>query len=325
MRKTVYAMGELVMDLFPTFEKVDLLDPSSYRMQAGGAPGNVCVAVSKLGVKSGFIGLIGNDLFGQVIQESLQSYDVDTTHLKTTNEGNTMIAKVQTLADGERVFTFVRNPSADQLLSVGDVEGIDFSQSIFHFGSVALSTPCSILAHEAAIKQALLQGALISFDVNLRMSLFEDEKAYAQLVHGFMNQVDLMKLSEEEMAFLFPHCTEIEVMTSLFERGIQVVLVTRGSKGSSVYTKTYAVHQTSIPVKAIDTTGAGDGFMGAILAQLATSDKILQEDETTWRQYLQIANAVGAWTTTIQGAMNAYPTMEQVQSLIQKTMKTSDT
>ncbi|MDZ4197582.1 MAG: carbohydrate kinase [Candidatus Izemoplasmatales bacterium] len=316
MSKIVYAMGELVMDLFPVKAKIDLSDQTSYLMQPGGAPGNVCVAVSKLGEKSSFIGLVGNDLFGKVMIDTLHSYGVDTTHLHTTDHGKTMIAKVETLEDGERIFTFVRNPSADQLLSVHHLKGVDFSNSIFHFGSVALSTPSSMLAHELAIVQAKSQGSMVSFDVNLRLSLFEDVDAYFQLVKLFLNKADIVKLSEEEMAILFPDLTETKVMESLLERGIQVVLLTKGKEGSSVYTKNFVVHQDSIPVKAMDTTGAGDGFMGAILALLATSSSPLHEEEATWKQYLQVANVVGAITTTVQGAMNAYPTMEQVQTRI---------
>lgn len=237
---------------------------------AGGAPANVAVCVAKLGGSSCMITKLGDDIFGRFLKYTLEKEGVDVEHVLFTDEANTALAFVSLDKDGERSFSFYRKPSADMLLDENDVSGITLDNTdILHFGSVDLIDAPVRKAHDKLIAKARECGAIISFDPNLRYSLWKDKQSLLDTVKRYIPLADIVKVSGEELTDITGISDEKSAVNQLFTDNVKLLIVTKGAYGAVAYTKKDVVSVPSEKIeKVVDTTGAGDSFVGATLYQL---------------------------------------------------------
>lgn len=315
----VVCFGEMLIDFVPTVSGVSLAEAPAFEKAPGGAPANVAVAISRLGGSAAFVGKVGDDEFGYMLANILKQNNVDNSGVRFDYNARTALAFVTNRADGEREFLFFRHPSADMLLheSELDVELISKAK-IFHYGSISLiDEPCKS-AHLAAMKIAKNSGSILSYDPNLRLHLWPSAEAAREGIMSIWDQADIIKISEEEITFLTgaedPNDDNV-VLDRLFHPNLKLLIVTEGSEGCRYFTKEFRGRVAGVKVKAVDTTGAGDAFVGGILYGLA-SDPNLYKDEERLREALLFANVCGAVTVTKRGAIPALPTKEAVLNLL---------
>lgn len=305
----------MLIDFVPTVAGVSLAEAPSFKKAPGGAPANVAVGISRLGGSSAFIGKVGDDEFGYMLADILKQNKVNNSGMRFDPNARTSLAFVTLRSDGEREFLFFRNPSADMLLHESELDlNLIKRAKIFHYGSISLiDEPCKS-AHLAAMAIAKESGSILSYDPNLRLPLWPSEDAAREGIMSIWEQADVIKISEEEITFLTggddPYDDNV-VLEKLFHPNLKLLLVSEGSEGCRYYTQQYKGRVSGVKVKAVDTTGAGDAFVGGLLSILA-SDVNLYKDEETLREALLFANACGALTVTEKGAIPAMPTREAV-------------
>ncbi len=306
----IVAFGELLIDFVALETGVSVGEASGFEKKPGGAPANVAVAAAKLGQPSAFLGQVGDDPFGHYLDGVLRAEGVETRGLRFSGAARTALAFVSLRADGERSFVFYRQPSADMLMRPEDVAlDIINGQDIFHFGSITLISEPSRSATLAAVNHARSLGLTISYDPNLRLALWGDEaSARAGLLSG-LEYAHIVKVSDEELVFL----TGGSDPAPLWRDGMRWIVVTHGAEGATLYTRDAAVHAPAFRVTAVDTTGAGDGFVAGLLVGVVEQD---MENAAALPQILRFANAVGAITTTARGAIPALPTRVQVEAFL---------
>ena len=319
MGKTyIVCLGELLIDFVPEVNGQALADVTSFQRAAGGAPANVAAAVAKLGGDARFIGKIGRDPFGDFLVRTLDEVGVHTAVVQT-DEAKTGLAFVSLRADGERDFLFFRDPAADMLLRADEVQAQWLEDAaVYHFGSVSLiAEPCRTATLDAA-RRARDFGALVSYDPNVRLALWPSADAARAEILAQLPLADVVKVSEEEIEFLLG----VDATTGaqqLLQRGPKVIIITLGPEGCRVVTARQDVVIPGTPVAAVDTTGAGDSFVGGMLLSAggawrtpANIVDVLAETGAA-EQVFAFANRVGAITTTRRGAIPALPTLAEVQ------------
>lgn len=311
---SVVSFGELLIDFVALESGVTVGEASGFVKAPGGAPANVAVAVARLGCESAFIGQVGDDPFGHFLAGVLRADGVDTTGLTHTSEAMTALAFVSLREDGERSFSFYRKPSADMLQTVDDVrfDVIDKAK-IFHYGSITLiAEPAKSALLKAAEYASQKEGMLVSYDPNLRLSLWESvEAAKAGMLAG-MDYANLLKVSDEELEFL----TGGNDVTPLWRDKMQMILVTHGAAGSTLYTRDQSFTAPGYKVSPVDTTGAGDTFVAGILCGILDYEDAEGGYLAHIDAILRFANAAAAMTTTVKGAIPGMPTREQVKAFI---------
>jgi fructokinase len=312
----IAALGELLIDFTPNGQNE--MGMSLFARNPGGAPGNVLVMATRLGCSTAFIGKVGKDDFGFFLRDILDKNGIDTAGLVMTPEVNTTLAFVQLNEDGDRSFSFYRRPGADMMLTTDEVKKDLIEQAaIFHFGSVSLtSEPCRGATFFAA-KAAKNQGKLISFDPNYRPPLwdYDLERAKAEILAA-LPLADVLKVSEEELSLLTGQ-NDIEHGAELLaQQGPSVILVSRGPDGAYCWTKNLKETLPTYDVKTVDTTGAGDAFLGAVLFRLRgyTVNRLNDIRTDEWRDILDFANAAGSLTTAKKGAIPAMPTLQAIEN-----------
>lgn len=310
----VIALGELLID----FTMNGQSEQGNHLFEAcpGGAPCNVLAMLNKLGKKTAFIGKVGNDQFGTLLRKTLNEVGIDTSNLFTDDEVNTTLAFVHTLADGDREFSFYRNPGADMMLKEGEIDEDFLSQAkIFHFGTLSMTQDEVRAATKKAVKSAKQSGALISFDPNLREPLWSSlELAKEQMEYGF-SQCDILKISDNEIQFVSGKEDYDEGIKYLQDKyQIPLILLTMGKEGSRAYYKGMRIERSGFSVKTIETTGAGDTFGGSALNYILEHDfyNLTEED---LGELLSFANAAAAIVTTKKGAILAMPEREEVEKI----------
>lgn len=310
----VIALGELLID----FTMNGQSEQGNHLFEAcpGGAPCNVLAMLNKLGKKTAFIGKVGNDQFGTLLRKTLNEVGIDTSNLFTDDEVNTTLAFVHTLADGDREFSFYRNPGADMMLKEDEIDEDFLSQAkIFHFGTLSMTQDEVRAATKKAVKSAKQSGALISFDPNLREPLWSSlELAKEQMEYGF-SQCDILKISDNEIQFVSGKEDYDEGIKYLQDKyQIPLILLTMGKEGSRAYYKGMRVERSGFSVKTIETTGAGDTFGGSALNYILEHDfyNLTEED---LGELLSFANAAAAIVTTKKGAILAMPEREEVEKI----------
>jgi sugar/nucleoside kinase (ribokinase family) len=285
--------------------------------RAGGAPANVLAQAAILGARTAFIGMVGNDLFGGFLREELRRYGIGTEGLRTTHCATTTLTLIKTRADGERDFEFIRNPGADTLLTP-DADMLDMiSRSrIVQFGSVAMTKEPMRSTLFAAL--ARCRGkALVAYDPNLRPMIWHDLDEMRAYARKGMEYADIVKLSEEEALALTGESDPISAARSIRETyGIDVILITRGIQGCVYCLGGQFGARPSYPVAAVDTTGAGDAFLGALLYKLLALESLRDLTMPLLDEYVRFANAAGALSVTRKGTMNAMADMRQISELI---------
>lgn len=318
---TLFSIGEVLIDFIPLQKGMPLKDVISFERAPGGAPANVAAAVAKFGGSSSMITKLGEDAFGEFLIEKLIEANVQTDKIYRTNEANTGLAFVSLREDGERDFSFYRNPSSDLLLSEDEIEDNWFKQGdILHFCSVDLVESQMKYAHVKAIDIAKASGAIISFDPNVRLPLWNHPEQCRATILEFIPKAHLIKISDEELEFITGIANIEEAIQSLFVGDVKAVIFTKGSQGADLYLKDKKFESTGYAVNVQDTTGAGDAFIGGFLYQLLVKNvtqQSLEETFTTeYQTILPFANASGALTTTGKGAISALPTKNEVEALI---------
>lgn len=308
---SVVCFGELLIDFVALESGVTVGDASGFQKAPGGAPANVAVAVSRLGYPSAFLGQVGDDPFGHYLAGVLQADRVNVQGLKFSQQARTALAFVSLAEGGERSFVFYRHPSADMLMTPDDVDlSVIDAQKIFHFGSITLIGEPSRSATLAAVTHARDKGLTISYDPNLRLALWPDAAAARDGMRSGLDYAHMVKVSDEEVVFL----TGGSDVRSLWRDQMQIIVVTHGAKGATVYTRGSNYFMPGFSVAAVDTTGAGDGFVaGVLVGMLDYGDRYLEH----MNEILRFANAVGGLTTTKRGAIPALPTRAAVESFLQ--------
>ncbi len=319
--KKVISFGEALIDFIPTVNGLPLSEVEQFKRAPGGAPANAAVAVAKLGGDSHFAGKVGADAFGEFLIQVLKDNGVHTEYLLTTREAKTALAFVSLRQDGERDFMFYREPSADMLIGPDELDPAWFvGAGVFHYGSITLTWPVSEAATLQGIRLAEEAGCLRSFDPNLRFSLWPSPEAARQKILPLLSSADLLKVGDEELEFLMETDNEAQAVKELLDRGITLVVVTKGSGGCSYYTPQLSGQVPVIPVQSVDTTGAGDAFVGGLLYRLAALDvdrtriKDLAGNRQALEAALKFANACGAITTTGRGAIPSLPDLATVEN-----------
>ena len=314
----VITHGELLIDFVPTVTGVELIEAPAFIKAPGGAPANVAAGLARLGVSAGFLGQVGDDPFGRFLAQTLRDAGVDVTTLSFSAQARTALAFVSLRADGERDFMFYRHPSADMLYSVADVDvhaAALRSARAFHFGSISLIGEPARAATLRAIALARAGGALISYDPNLRLPLWPSAASAREGMLLGLEHAAIVKVSEEELAFLTGASDETEALARLWRPGLKMVAITRGAAGSTYVTPRFRGNVPGIPVTAVDTTGAGDAFMAGLLRGVLANPGVLEAEDELIRVY-RFANATGALTATRRGAIPALPFPEDVYRLL---------
>lgn len=319
--KKVIAIGEALIDFIPHEKGRALNDVENFLRVPGGAPLNVAAAVAKLGGKSQMLTKLGQDGFGDAILNEVKPLGVDVSRISRTNEANTALAFVSLREDGERDFSFYRNPSADMLLSAEEICVEDFNEKdILHFCSVSLIDAPIKEAHRRAIEIAKEKGCLISFDPNVRLPLWKNPEDCRKAILEFLPLSNIVKISDEELEFITGIKDEKEALDFLLTGDVKVIIYTKGTNGAEFITKERVIFSPSFKVSAQDTTGAGDSFIGAFLFKLLENEVNLDGIDKlscdTIRDYLLFANHYAAYSTTKKGAIASYANLEEIQEYI---------
>jgi len=312
----VTALGELLIDF--TENGTSAQGNPILEVNPGGAPCNVLAMLQKLGKQTAFIGKVGDDMFGRQLTDAVSSVGVDTRALLVDKEVHTTLAFVHTYPDGDRDFSFYRNPGADMMLTKEDVdEDLIRSSRIFHFGTLSSTHEGVREATRYAIDVAKEAGDLISFDPNLRPPLWSSlDDAKKEIEYG-LGKCDILKISDNEVEFLFG-TTDYDLGAKLLKEkyNIPLILITLGPDGSRAYYKDMRVEVAPfLQDNTIETTGAGDTFCASSLNYVLEHglDHLTEEN---LKELLTFANAAASLITTKKGALKVMPEKEEVLAFI---------
>lgn len=311
--KTIFCIGELLIDFIAEKQKSDLKNASNFTKKPGGAPANVACAIAKLGGKSKFIGCVGKDPFGAYLLKILKKNKVDIS-LAKKSKAFTTLAFVSIDENGERDFIFSRG--ADKKLRYDSSIKKDFKKNMVHFGGATAFLGNRLEdAYNRYFFDALTQNAFISFDPNFRKDLWTDNTAvFIKKCMPFIQKAHFCKFSLEEAQLLSRETNTIDCCTILHEAGAEIIAITLGDKGTFLSALNKQQLIPSIAVNTIDTTGAGDSFVGCFLYQLASYGDPFNtvKDFNVLVEMVTKANIAGALTTIDYGAIPSLPTYKQV-------------
>jgi fructokinase len=312
----VLCFGDLLIDFVPTTSGQPLAEVETFRRAPGGAAANVAVGLARLGRRSAFMGKVGDDVFGHLLAETLRAEGVDTAPLRFDARARTALAFVSLKADGERDFLFYRHPSADMLFVPDEVDGAAIAAApVFHFDSISLAAPGPRETALFAADQARSAGKLVSFDANLRLPLWASADEARAGIRDGLARAAIAKFSDDELDFM-TGCREVDAMRrELWHDGLRLMVLSVGKAGSILVTAGGELQVPTFRVEAVDTTGAGDGFVAGLLAGLIDDLDRLDDPDFLY-QAGRFANAVGALTTTGRGAIPALPRRDQVEALL---------
>ena len=315
----VTALGELLID----FTENGMSSQGNYLMEAnpGGAPCNVLAMLTKLGKKTAFIGKVGNDFLGRHLKKVIEEVGIDSQNLLLDDEVHTTLAFVHTYPDGDRDFSFYRNPGADMHLQADEIdEDLIAKSEIFHFGSLSLTHPGVREATKKALTTAKKSGCLITYDPNLRPPLWNTlDEAKEQIAFG-MQWCDVMKISDNEIQWFTgkeDFDEGIRILQDTYH--IPLILLSLGKDGSRAYYKDLKVEAKPFLQKnTIETTGAGDTFCACVLNYVLEHglDGLTEAD---LQEMLSFANAAASLITTKKGALRVMPSKEEVTRLLTDT------
>ncbi len=312
----VVALGELLID----FTENGVSEQGNLVLEAnpGGAPCNVLAMLNNLGKKTAFIGKVGNDTFGHMLKRTVEESGTDVTNLVMDNDVHTTLAFVHTYPDGEREFSFYRNPGADMMLTKDEIiEDIIKAGKIFHFGTLSSTHEGVRAATRYAVDIAKENGLLISFDPNLREPLWNSlDDAKREIEYG-LSKCDILKISDNELEFMTDTDDYSKGVKMLHEKyDIPLIFVTLGKDGSRAYYKNIMVEAPPFTeIKTIEKTGAGDTFGGCALGYILEHgiDNLTEEN---LRELIIFANAGASLITTKKGALKVMPEKSEIEALI---------
>ncbi|HDD9399448.1 TPA: aminoimidazole riboside kinase [Escherichia coli] len=304
MSAKVWVLGDAVVDLLPESDGRLLPCP-------GGAPANVAVGIARLGGTSGFIGRVGDDPFGALMQRTLLTEGVDITYLKQDEWHRTSTVLVDLNDQGERSFTFMVRPSADLFLETTDLPCWRHGEWL-HLCSIALSAEPSRTSAFTAMTAIRHAGGFVSFDPNIREDLWQDEHLLRLCLRQSLQLADVVKLSEEEWRLISGKTqNDRDICALAKEYEIAMLLVTKGAEGVVVCYRGQVHHFAGMSVNCVDSTGAGDAFVAGLLTGLSSTG--LSTDEREMRRIIDLAQRCGALAVTAKGAMTALPCRQELE------------
>ena len=310
----VVALGELLIDF--TENGTSGQGNPVYEANPGGAPCNVLSMLNRLGHQTAFLGKVGNDIFGRQLRSTVESAGINVEGLLTDEDVRTTLAFVETKPDGDRDFSFYRNPGADMMLREEEVrDDIIVAGKIFHFGTLSMTNEPVRSATKHAIAVAKENGALISFDLNIREPLWKDmEEAKEQTAYG-LSVCDILKISDNEIQWFSgkeDYTEGIRMLQQTYQ--IPLILLSMGRDGSRAYYKNMIVEVPAFLQKnTIETTGAGDTF-GACCLHYILQYGLMELTEQQLKDMLTFANAAASIITTRKGALRVMPSLEEIQN-----------
>jgi fructokinase len=312
----VTALGELLIDF--TENGVSGQGNPLFEANPGGAPCNVLAMLTKLGHKTAFIGKVGDDFFGKQLKEAIEEVGIDSTGLCMDKEIHTTLAMVHTYPDGDRDFSFYRNPGADMMLKESEVkEELIKESKLFHFGTLSMTHEDVRKATKKAIQIAEEAGDIISFDPNLRKPLWNSlDEAKEQILYG-LSHCHILKISDNEIQWLTGQEDYTDGVNWILERyQIPLILVSMGKEGSRAYYGGKMVEvKPFIQKNTIETTGAGDTFCGCVLHYICEHGLENLTEENLF-EMLQFANAAASIITTRKGALRVMPEEKEIAGLL---------
>ena len=312
----VVALGEVLVDFTQNGKSVQ--GNGLFEANPGGAPGNVLAMLNNLGKKTSFIGKVGNDQFGLMLKATLEGLGIGTENLMLDDEVRTTLAFVHTFEDGDRDFSFYRNPGADMMLRADEVqEELIQSARVFHFGTLSMTHEGVREATKKALDVAKASGVMISFDPNLREPLWKSlDEAKEQVLYG-LQYTDILKISDNEIQWLTGEEDYTEGVKKIREmKDISLILVSMGKEGSRAYYKDMIVEAKPFLQKnTIETTGAGDTFCANIL-NYVLDNGLENLTEERLKEMLTFANAAASIITTKKGALKVMPTKADVEEFL---------
>lgn len=313
----VLALGELLIDF--TSNGLSEQGNGLFEANPGGAPCNVLAILNKLGKKTAFVGKVGNDGFGRMLKKTLEDLAINTEGLLLDDVYHTTLALVHTDENGDRDFSFYRDPGADVMLTADEVDPELLKRArIFHYGTLSMTHDGVRAATQKAIEIAKADGQLLSFDPNYREPLWKTADMAKQQISYGLSQCDILKISEEELELMTGTADIDEGVKILWEKhpNIKLFNVTAGGAGSYSFYKDMKAFQPGFKLGGtIETTGAGDTFGGAVL------DYVLEHDidaltEDNLNEMLRFANAAAYLVTTRKGALRSMPEKEQIDEIL---------
>ncbi len=324
-RVVVACFGEALIDFLATAHSAAAA-PRQFVEQAGGAPANVAVGVAQLGGRARFIGMLGQDMFGEFLLAEFVRLGVDVAQIRRTAQARTALAFVSLDARGERSFSFYRPPSADLLFGVDDFALDAFDDvAVLHACSNSLTERGCAEATMAAMRRAGSAGALVSMDLNLRPALWPHGEDVRAAIQPALQRAHLVKLSAEELAFVAGDGDAQSAIDALLAANARVVVVTDGAAPIRWWTRAARGSAPTCVVSTIDTTAAGDAFVAGLLHALVREGVAVDglaaafENDTLRARLLGTAAAAGALATTRHGAFAAMPDTEEVRALLEAT------
>lgn len=314
----ITALGELLID----FTQAGVSDSGQllFERNPGGAPANVLAAASRLGLSAAFIGKVGRDMHGEFLRDTLVGAGINTDGLVMSDEAFTTLAFVALGENGERSFSFARKPGADTLLRGEEVNSRLITESrVFHVGSLSLCAEPARSATFAALETAKQAGCVISYDPNYRAALWPDEETAKENMRSLLPYADIVKISDEEAELLTDFAQPETAAAAILEQGADLVAVTLGSGGAYIALKNGRCRVAGYKVAAVDTTGAGDAFWGALIFALLRSGRKPHEltaDDAV--RFAKFANAAAALCVSKRGAIPAMPTLAEVEKFMKE-------
>lgn len=312
----VTALGELLIDF--TENSVSNQNNPMFEANPGGAPCNVLSMLSKLGQRTAFIGKVGKDFFGEQLRRAVTEAGINADNLYMDKDIRTTLAFVHTASNGDRDFSFYRNPGADMALTEEEIpEKLIRDSKIFHFGTLSMTHDGVRAATKKAVRIAKNAGAIISFDPNLRPPLWKSMKeAHEQADYG-LSQCEVLKISDNELQW-FTGESDFDIGIEYIRRKYHVpmILLSLGREGSRAYYKSLRVDaQPFLQENTVETTGAGDTFCACCLHQILKCG-IDNFDEQRLMEMLKFANAAASIITTRKGALRVMPSLTEIETLL---------
>ncbi len=316
--ENILCIGELLIDFICSDVNATMIQGENFKKKAGGAPANVTAAICKLGGKASFVGKVGNDPFGEFLKKTLDDVNVDTSMMIMDPNSNTTLAFVSLKSDGERDFVF--NRGADGLLKYNELDiNKIFSNNIIHFGSATALLGGEMKAtYMGIMSDARDKNIFVSFDPNYRDNLWGHRtEEFINVSKQCIEMSDFIKLSDEELNIITGKTDVYEGIKELSGQGNKIVAVTLGKQGTLVSNGVTTEIIDSIKIKSIDSTGAGDAFVGALLYKISLLEdpKKLTEDFEGLKEIVFFANKVGAMVCTKLGAIAALPSLAEVENI----------
>ncbi|HET9946597.1 MAG TPA: carbohydrate kinase [Patescibacteria group bacterium] len=309
----VVCYGELLIDMISSTTG-DLTQSKSFLKKFGGAPANVSMGVSKLGIPVSFMGKVGNDPFGKFLKFTLDSHNVNTDNLILSDNDKTTLAFVSLDKNGQRDFFFYRG--AHEAITSTEVT-LPKNTFLFHFGSLTQTNNTAYNATDKLIKQAKEQKTIISYDPNIRESLWGNLNLARDVILATAKKVNILKVNEEE-ALLLANTTSLEEAgKKLFIPSLDALFITMGPRGCFYKTASFENYIPTIKLTPIDTTGAGDAFNAGYISLLFDAQKRIPEmSQAELEAGLKRSNVIASLTTTKKGAISAFPTQKQLKEAL---------